>query len=775
MDKSNTQSYFNELSQTIFDYSHDWLIILDTSFNIVKVNTEFLNEFDLFTNDIIGKSIYILLKELFIDFSADIEFLSRGNTQVVRTSTAHGQAFSWIIQQINTESASYFLLIGKFPSYREICNKYLQLETILEHMPCNVYWMDKDLTHLWCNQNVLKMCGVTKGQYVGSTYEDISKWANWPEGLSNSFKKDDLEVLTTGKSKLNVLEKSFITAEGHEVYLLTSRVPLKDNNGDIIGVGGISTDITELMQSKRKMEEMIQALDQANKAKSSFMANMSHDIRTPITGMIALIQKLYNTAPDTSFQENAKTLMDTTSELLSLLNDILETVKIESGDTKNKEVAFNLKDLLDKNRCIVQPLIEAKNLKLLVEFSQDCPNCFIGNKIFIKRILLNMIGNAIKFTEQGGIFIKIEVFKIKGKKITLKMIIKDTGIGMPEDKKKVIFEKFEKLSHSHEGKYDGHGLGLFIVKSYLNLMRGSVEVDSEVGKGSTFSFLLPFRIAPDQHLHEEKIEYIVESDKYFFKDQPTEERPRSLAPLTSRILVVEDSPLAAIMVTELLTTLGVNVVLSESGEDAIKQVEKTNFDLVFMDIGLPNIDGLEATKIIRASNNLPYAKKMPIIGLSAHTAGEYKVQCIEAGMNAMISKPLSPACAKDILSQYVPSFQTKFSEVKNKRRLTSRVEKKNISTKNKSLDSRDLAGMLINLLKKELILINQLYDEKKIIQLREKIHSLKGGASYCNVPKLYGTLAALNEVLVHESDDYQKMKHRFDDFNDAAKELIGAP
>ncbi len=254
--------------------------------------------------------------------------------------TADGYELSWSIRKLRSKNDLVYIITGKHPSYPDLLNSYCRLETMINHMPCNVYWMDRDLTHIGCNQNVLDMLNLTKKEYIGSTYEELSEWASWPEGLADSFKGDDLEVLSTGRPKLNVEEPVFESSSGEKLYLLTSRVPLKDSRGSIVGVAGISTDISILKNAQEKAEL-------ANAAKSEFIANMSHDLRTPMTGVMGMLDEIALLAKDVSHAlphaaDQAKGMVDgirdhvgiaqsSNQVLLSMFNDILEAVKLDSG------------------------------------------------------------------------------------------------------------------------------------------------------------------------------------------------------------------------------------------------------------------------------------------------------------------------------------------------------------------------------------------------------------------------------------------------------------
>ncbi len=277
-------------------------------------------------------------------------------------------------------------------------------ETMIAYLPGNVYWMDRNCIHIGCNDNVLKMTGLSKNQYIGKTYEELAELAGWTHGEAQSFKKDDLEVLTTGLPKRNIEEPLLRHVDGSFHYYLTSRVPMLSQKGDIIGVAGISVDITE----RKKMEEdLLQSKEKAkaaNLAKSAFITNMSHDIRTPLSGIIGMADMLEKEGDSTKDREYGHTILETSDRLLSLLNDILEIVSADEAREENINfITFNLLERINHVRELFLSSSQIKNLALSANISPDLPEYIVSDRIKVDRILLNLISNALKFTNQGHV------------------------------------------------------------------------------------------------------------------------------------------------------------------------------------------------------------------------------------------------------------------------------------------------------------------------------------------------------------------------------------
>lgn len=626
------------ITDLAFSMTNDYMIKLDDQWRVVQVNKSFLHVFNLHQEDIKGSNFFELCKTLNISSSEDLDLKNISDVFIYCTETKEGHELTWQIHKLNSSLTVGYFVIGKYAQYRNILNKYLQLETMINHMPCNVYWMDKDLTHIGCNQNVLDMLDLKKDKYIGSTYEELSDWANWPEGLGDSFKGDDKEVLATGEPKLNVEEPAFKDANGRNIYLLTSRVALRDTSGTVVGVAGISTDITQLKEALKNSEL-------AQRKQADFISNMSHDIKTPITGMIGLLQQMYEQSNDEKFKILVKELVETTASLLSLLHDSIEAIKIRTGKFKFTPTSFDFHQLVEDSCRLIKPSLLLKKLDFTFCYPKDCPDCFIGDRNLINRILVNLLGNAVKFTEKGRISLSVKVLERSADNYILEIRVSDSGVGIPREKTVLIFEEFTRLEPSHEGKYEGHGIGLFTVKNYIEKMNGTIRVRSIEGKGSSFAITLPLKVSKEQNIPNTYVDYLEVKKKI----TSNSERKEKVS-----VLLVEDTKTAGFMVKNMLEKYGAVVDWVETGKSALDSFKKKPYHIVLLDIGLPDMDGLTVAETIR---HLPdkAGVSVTIIGLSAHAEKTHFKKCMKAGMDSMISKPLSPDQAQEIATQ-LPGF-----------------------------------------------------------------------------------------------------------------------
>jgi two-component system aerobic respiration control sensor histidine kinase ArcB len=521
-----------------------------------------------------------------------------------------------------------------------IANIINYYETIIRCMPGNVYWMDENARTLGCNQNVLDTFSLhSPSQFYGLTFDDLAKLGYWTENQGESFKKDTHEVLQTGLPKINIEEPPIIGPSAEETYFLTSRVPLFNNNDHVIGVVGISTDITDKKIAEKNLLDAKIRLEKAGEAKTEFIANISHDLRTSLTGILGLSQSLEKRSQDETNRADARLLLNATQQMLEVINNIVEAIEIEADLGEIQEAQFNMIKVVKNNLSLFAPAARDKNLSINFIHPENVPQFLIGNRFYFDRIILNLLGNAIKFTHDGSINIKISVDSETKTEVLLKMIIEDTGIGIPGDKFEVIFEYFSRLSPAFKGRYQGLGIGLYTVKKYLEKMSGRIEVKSQVGKGSQFTVFIPLkRPEPNSTLELED----APAETYL----PTKQH-------SATVLLVEDHPLASRMAAEIIRNAGCHVTAVSSGEDALKQLEKETYDLIFLDIGLPGIDGFETAKQIRHNPN-PEIANIPIIALTAHMTKKESSSCKKTGMQEMLIKPITPVLVDYVFEKLFP-------------------------------------------------------------------------------------------------------------------------
>ncbi len=396
-----------------------------------------------------------------------------------------------------------------------------------------------------------------------------------------------------------------------------------------------------LKRKERELRLAKQQADAADQAKSAFITNISHDLRTPLTGLLgmaAILEKEVSTAKGKAAAAN---LIQAGQCLLDLLNEVIEFSKYEKGELPIDEVQFNLQERIDHIMALYIPAAQEKKLTIHLQWDEQLPLYLMGDAARLQRILLNLISNAIKFTSQGSITLRLRLVKIKRPQAMIEFQVQDTGIGIPTDKQALIFTRFNRLHPTYEGRYSGSGLGLALVKQFISELQGKIFLKSQENVGSIFTFLIPFRLP-------------LVADKISNKPLRNSSTVTSIQinSVNKGILVVEDNRFAQIALKHLLESLGAIVNIANDGEEAIQKIKLEKYQLIFMDIGLPGKDGCEVTQEIRQWEKQNHLKPVWIVALSAHLDKKLEKCCLKSGMNQALTKPLQTEKLKQLLSEY---------------------------------------------------------------------------------------------------------------------------
>lgn len=437
-----------------------------------------------------------------------------------------------------------------------------------------------------------------------------------------------LERLSRGE-QIGHFETIRHTKDGRLVNLSLTISPVRDRNGNIIGASKVARDITERKSDERRLQEALEKAQAATNAKSEFLANMSHELRTPLNAVIGIANLLQHPGMTAEKQkEFLKTLHLSAQQLLQLINDLLDISKLESQLMKLERIPFSPEDIA--NEVFEIHNITAKEKHIYLDFPENRTPAIevMGDPLRFKQILNNLISNAIKFTEKGGVTMEIshQALQNQPHHITYCVKVTDTGVGIQSEKLGGIFAKFTQADMSTTRKYGGTGLGLAITKTLVDLMGGTITVESHIGKGSSFTVTIPFARHQNGSSFHEEIENIPAN----FSE---------ISVIKKHVLLVEDYQANILVATTMLNILGYSYDIAGTGKDALEKIKKQKYDLILMDIQMPEMDGLTATKKLREWENAQNLPPLPVIGMTAHALIGDKERCIEAGMNDYISKP----------------------------------------------------------------------------------------------------------------------------------------
>jgi len=512
----------------------------------------------------------------------------------------------------------YSYIFVLYVSRRHVIGQRVLLDTVLDHVDARVYMKDQERRYIYANAKTAEAMGVRVKDIVGKLDRELL-----PASAADAAWARERAVFSDKRQRSG--EEQYVGRDGETRTLWTVNVPVEIDNA-VTAVIGLSTDVTELHALKDKA-------DAASQAKTDFLSNMSHEIRTPMNSIIGMAHLALKSVTHPRQRDYLNKIHHSAQHLLGIINDVLDFSKIEAGRLDLEVLDFELSALLANISSQLGESAAAKGLELVYETWPGVPQQLRGDPLRLEQVLLNFTSNAIKFSGNGKVQIRVRLLEERDHMVVVRFEVEDKGIGMTALQMQQLFQSFQQADTSTTRKYGGTGLGLVISKQLAELMGGTVGVESRLGEGSTFWFTARLAkgvaaLAPDHAVQQEVLDSI----------------------RGASILLVEDNVFSQQVGQELLEDAGATVCVANNGQEALDLLQQEHFDCVLMDVQMPVMDGYEATRCIRAT---PQLAGTLIIAMTANAGREDQQRCLEAGMDEFLTKPIAPKQLFNVLARWM--------------------------------------------------------------------------------------------------------------------------
>lgn len=734
------------------------------------------------TGDIVGKTDYDLFTKKEADqFSAnDLRIMNSGIPETIEESN-----FLSIKMPLWQDSDTVIGLIGVSIDIKQHQKKLTTninlLEEIVAAMPGHIYWKDRNGVVLGCNEQQAMDVGLkSRHEAVGKrVYDFINK--NLPAELKKQYisevEKVDKEIMESGATR--IFEELDLRLDGTEATFLSEKKPLYDNDGQIIGILGISVDITERKQLEDQLRQAKIVAEAANKLKSEFIRNMQHDIRTPISGIWSVLSGYLQRPDPQGLQEVLPLVVKATEQLLNICNEVIDFENVAYGDEQIVSKPLSLIDLVNGVVELNSAAVVARQLYLKLDVADNVPTWIESDEHRLKKIIINLIGNAIKFTQTGGVTLSVLATKKTKTKCSLQFIVQDTGIGIPEGKTDRIFEKFSRLNPSDTQLYKGTGLGLFIVKKFVEELDGKIVVESVEGEGARFIVSIDVAVATEEGAstttrRQHTVGVEVEPNKRKkgptrVEAAPTTEQVQSTKHSQPKVLMIEDDPLALFAAEHIWKQLAMKVSVDTATNliEARQLLKNKTYDLVLSDLGLPDGNADILAQEVRQDKSHPNYNT-PMVALTAHNDIRRHKAALEAGFNTVLCKPLMVARAQHLLDVYVTERgKVMDDQVEPGMDMNNVIDWDlclNMANGSESL-ARELLTALVATFPAEKKTLTKAFEDNDQDAIRAILHRFRGGLSYLGVPRLAEAIEVL-QLQVRASDNLVNAKMQLRQFFD---------
>lgn len=630
--------------RSLFEHNPAAVYSLNLEGKYSAVNSKLVQMLDIPRNKLIGKSFLSNLDPCEVQYGEHyFDMVKQGEPQCYETRIVNSSGRKIEVSVTNVpiivdkEMVGVYGIVSDITERKEYTERIQELskqhELILNTVTEGIYGLDADGITMFMNPAAASMFGYEAKEFIGKNSHPIIHHTR-ADGSHLPQEECPIQMTVLDGQRRSIKEDVFWRKDGSSFLVQYQVTPIIEQ-GQIQGAVVVFNDVT----GEREIVRAKETAELAAQAKSEFLSMVSHEIRTPMNGIVGMTELLIGTDLSEEQREYAEIIQDSGDALLNILNDILDFSKLESGKMALAYEPFALRKMLEQVAELFKPRADEKQLEIRYRLNPSIPEFMVGDAIRIRQILVNLVGNALKFTDRGSIDVNVGI--INGRKpedSVLEFSVQDTGIGIPADKLDQLFQSFSQLHPVINRKYGGTGLGLVISKRLVEIMGGSISVESTEGEGSTFRFAVP-ATSVDATSEQTASEF-------------HHDRTRQSDKVAMRILVAEDHPVNRKILREYLEKLGYHADVCTNGVEAIDAISQNAYDIVLMDIHMPVMDGLKATDLLHRL--IPRDRIPPIIAVTGNAKREEKEACLEIGMRDFISKPVMLSELKRVLQQWGP-------------------------------------------------------------------------------------------------------------------------
>lgn len=682
--------------------------------------------------------------------------LSSHETTYERLVFAKNKSKHWILWQDTEGPDGSIIGIGQDITERKKAEEQLQesqrmLQLVIDNIPTYILWKDQNSIYMGCNNKFAEIAGVNSpADIVGKTDYDLA----WNEEETEFHRAWDKHVIDSGVPSYHSLERQFMNST-NQIIVDTNRIPLQNSKNEVVGILITYEDVTQRIQAEEQLKQAKDEAENASKLKTQFVYNISHEIRTPLNAIIGFSETIQASHDLEKIYQHTNTILLESENLLLLINDLLDHAKMEAGKTAIEIIPMNLHKVVQLIESSITVHTNTKNLEFRSLIADNVPQWIMGDPLRLRQILINLLYNAIKFTDEGYVELKISTISKSESNVHLHFEVTDTGIGIPVNKQKEIFQSFTQADGSTTRKFGGTGLGTTIAKNLVELMNGTIDLRSQEGVGSTFSFDIETNICTKEQIPPDEIDSIGKGDG-------TQSRITRVA----TILLCEDYLPNQEIARSHLESVGHTVDIAENGVVGVEHSMKKVYDIIFMDVQMPKMDGYETVRRIREPGNPNI--ETAIIGLTAHADAHSRKVCLETGMDDVITKPIRKAKFLATIEKWL-CYTNSGKEVETTTLSDAPASKETPKEKSSDIPPLDfevaisefgdpdmvkaIVEQFLDNVAVQIDILNEAIAEKDFELIRKEAHAIKGGAATLEAVPLSSKAKELESLAKEDNID----------------------